>query len=808
MAVPVRFRLRVQGYYRKFMFGSFLKYAFRDITHKFGYSFLNILGMTLGIASALYLILYVTDELSYDKYHEKAGRIFRVQSHITETDDEFTWIVAQIPFGPQVREDYAEIEHVTRVFNFQRALFSNGEIEFTEEDVYYADSTFFDIFSYDAIEGSTGEALNAPNSIVLTETMAGRYFSGGKAVGNSLRAGDQVYTVTAVIEDVPGNSHLIFDGLVSRNSLPPQLGSWGNFGVFTYLLLREGEDPSQLQEKLKEMYGRYMATIFEGIGISIEYELMPLTKIHLHSDNAGEPQPTGSIQYVVIFSIVAFFLVLIAILNYINLATARAAKRAREISLRKVTGSSRRLLIIQFLTESSLLTIISLVLSIVLLVILLPQLNMLSGKNFSLDIFGRPVVIGSMIVIMILVGILGGTYPALYLSRFSPVTVMKGVSGSGSSRGTFRKVLTVIQFTISGAMIACTIIVINQLNYLQHKDQGWNMENVVTLRLPDNEPVSKMRVLKETLLENPRIKNITLTNSGIGRGSPKVVFNMETTNGMESRGINFVVVDHDFVETLELRMAEGRDFSMEFIGDTLTGVIVNETLAKRLNWDEPIGKRVQLGDGNQIMARVIGVMKDYHQTGMYNEVESLMLVYRLDNQIMYIKMTGDDPESALGYMNEKWTEIFPGKPFDYEFLRDEFMEQFSSDRNRRAVFSGFTILTIFIACLGLFGLATYSTERRKREIGIRKVFGASVLRILRIFTLEFISLVGISLFISLPLAWYLMSDWLENYVYRYEIGLPVFLWTILLIIIPTIMTISYQSYRAATANPADSMRVE
>jgi putative ABC transport system permease protein len=789
------------------MLRSFIKYTFRDITHKFGYSFLNILGMTLGIASALYLILYVADELSYDRYHEHADRIYRVQSHITETDDEFTWIVAQIPFAPQVREDYPEIESVTRLFNFQRALFTYGDMRFTEEDVYYADSTFFDIFSYNAIDGSTEGALDDPYSIVLTETMAGRYFGGGNAVGNTLSAGDQLYTVTAVIQDVPRNSHVIFDGLVSRNSLPAQMGSWGNFGVYTYLLLQEGENAVRLQEKLKEMYDRYMASIFEGIGITVEYELVPLTRIHLHSDNPGEPQPTGSIQYVVIFSIVAFFLILIATLNYINLATARAAQRAREISLRKVTGASRKSLITQFLTESTILTFISLVLGVVLLLILLPQINMLSGKHFTLEILGRPVMILSLFSIIILVGILGGTYPALYLSRLSPVMVMKGISQTGSFRGIFRKVLTVIQFTISGVMIASTIVVINQLNYLQNKDQGWNMEGVVTLRLPDNEPPARMRVLKEQLLENPRIENITLTSTGIGRGSPKVIFNMETSNGMETRGINFVVVDHDFVETLGIRMAEGRDFSGDFIGDTLTGVIVNETLAHRLNWDEPLGKRVQLGDGSQIMARVIGVIKDYHQTGMYNEVESLMLLYRLEGIVMYVKLTGNDTRAALDYMEEKWTEIFPGKPFEYTFLEDDFLEQFSSDRNRRAVFAGFTILTIFIACLGLFGLATYSTERRKREIGIRKVFGAGVLRILRMIIMEFLMLVGISFVISLPLAWFLMSDWLENYVYRYEIAPPVFLWTLLLILLPTLITISYQSYRAATENPADSMRV-
>jgi len=787
------------------MFKSLVKNAFRNITNKVGYSFLNILGMTLGITSALFLILYVSDELSFDRYHENADRIYRVQSHITETDDEFTWIVAQIPFAQQVMEDYPEVENVTRLFDFQRALFMNGGIKFTEEDVMYADSTFFDIFTFKTLEGSTDEALDKPNSIVLTETMADRYFSGEPALGNTLIVGEEIYTITAVIEDVPRNSHILFDGLVSRNSLPAEMGNWGNFGVFTYLLLHEGEDPAALQEKMIEMYDRYMATIFESIGITIEYELMKLTDIHLRSDSGMEPQPTGSIQYVIIFSVVAFFLLLIATLNYISLATARSAKRAKEISLRKVIGSSRGLLITQFLAESSLLTFFSLGLSIALLIIFLPQLNMLSGKDFSLEVLGRPVAILSLVGIMLLVGILGGAYPAIFLSRFSPVMVMKGVTQSGTSRGIFRKVLTVIQFTISGVMIASTLVVINQLNYMQNKDQGWNMERVISLQLPDNEPMNNMQVLKEQLLENPQIEHAGLTNTRIGSGSAKVIFQMETTDGMDERGINFAVVDHDFVETLGIQMVEGRDFSRDFIGDTLTGVLVNEALAARLNWDEPLGKRVQLGDGQQIMGRVIGVMKDYHQTGMYNEVESLMLLYRLNNPILYIKLAESNPEATLAFVGKKWEEIFPGKPFEYAFLEDEFMEQFSSDRNRRTVFSGFTILIIIIACLGLFGLASYTTERRTREIGVRKVFGASVERILRMISWEFLLLILISFALSIPAVWFLMNDWLQDFVYRYEIGPRIFLWTILLILIPTALTVSYQSYKAATANPADSI---
>ena len=790
------------------MLKNFLKVAIRNFTHRFGYSFLNILGMTLGITSALYLILYVSDELSYDRYHEKADRIYRVQSHITETDDEFTWIVAQIPFAPQVREDYPEVEGVTRIFGFDRALFTYGENSFTEEDVYYADSTFFELFTYRVLEGNTDGALDNPYSIVLTRSMADRYFSSGQAVGEALKVGEDLYTVTAVIQDVPKNSHLLFDGLVSRNTLPREMGSWGNFGVYTYILLREGENASAFQDKIQGMYDRYMASIFEEMGINVEYELMPLTRIHLYSDNANEPQPTGSIQYVIIFGIVAFFLVLIAILNYINLATARSARRAREISLRKVTGSSRRLLIFQFLTESTFLTILSLILSIILLMLVLPQLNLLSGKDFSLDVLVRPVMILSMLGIVALVGILGGTYPAFYLSRFSPMAAMKGASQKGSSGGTFRKVLTVIQFTIAGVMIACTMIVIRQLNYLQNKDQGWDMNNVVTLVLPDNEPMEKMRLLKQQLLENPQIQQVTLTNTPVGEGSGKVIFNMETSEGMEPRGINFVVVDQDFVETLGIETVRGRDFSLDFIGDTLTGVMVNQTLAERLKWEEPLGKRVQLGDGGQINGEVIGVIKDYHQTGMYNEVESLMLVFRLDGPILYARLSGNDNQASLSYIRGQWEGIFPGKPFEYEFLADTFRDQFSADRTRRTVFAGFTILTIFIACLGLFGLVSYTTERRTREISIRKVHGASVSRILQLILREFLILVVIASLVASPVVWFLMRDWLQNYVYRTDMTPMVFLWTLLLLLVPTLITISYQSYRAAIANPAEALQVE
>ena len=416
------------------MISNIIKSAIRNITNRLGYTLLNVLGMTIAIAASLFLILYVFHELSYDRYHKKIDRIYRVQSYLQEPDDEFTWIVAQIPFAPQVVRDYPEVEKSTRLFNLGRTLLRYGEEEHNEESIYYADSTFFDIFSYKLLDGALEGSLDEPNAIVLTRTMSERYFGDESPIGKSLQSGEDIYTVTAVIDDVPENSHILFDGLVSRSTLPDQLGSWGSFGVFTYLLLQEGTDANFLQEKLKSMYDNYMASIFESIGINVTYQLVPVKEIHLHSTSPQEPRPTGSILYVTIFGVVAFFLLLIAVLNYINLSTARATKRAKEISLRKVVGSDRAALIWQFQLESVFLTLVSVVLGVVLIIILLPWLNTLSGKSFELSSLLSPVFLVSLAGIIIIVGLVGGLYPSFYLSRFSPVEVMKGQAGRASQK--------------------------------------------------------------------------------------------------------------------------------------------------------------------------------------------------------------------------------------------------------------------------------------------------------------------------------------------------------------------------------------
>jgi putative ABC transport system permease protein len=787
------------------MLKNLIKTAFRHILKHLGYSVLNILGLTLGITSAIFLIIYVADEVSYDRYHEKADRIYRVSSTIKEPDDQFTWIVAQIPFGPAVVHDYPEVQSFVRFINMPRALYKFEDKEFNEENFFYVDSTLFDIFSYKVIKGEVKSALLASRKIILTEKIANKYFGKTDPIGKTLTTGTDTYEVTGVIQDVPSNSHFRFDAVAARNNLPKQLGSWGNFGVFTYLLFPEKFDVKAFEKKMEGMYDAYMKTIFEPLKISIKYNLEPLTRIHLYSKNAGEPEPTGSITYVYIFGIVAIFLVLIAAMNYMNLATARSARRAREVGLRKVVGSRRLPLVLQFISESIVFTLVSLVISIVLIIILLPKFNLLAGKSFDLHVIFSPAVILSLLSIIIIVGIFGGSYPAFFLSRFSPVTVLKGEITQGLAGSLFRKILVVIQFSVSVIMIICTLVVFRQLNYLKNMDQGFDQKNVIGLQL-NGTMARKYPVLKQVLRENQNIKYVTSANTAVGEGSGKVIFQVETDQGMSNRGINFAVVDYDFIETLGIKMAKGRNFQQDMPSDTLAGVVVNETFVKRMNWTEPVGKKVTLG--NFINGRVIGVMKDYHQTGMYNGIESLLLIWRPINNVVYIKLSGAESSKTISFIETKWKEIFPDQPFVYTYLTDRFKGQFKADEKRGLVFTLFTILAILIACLGLFGLASYMVEQRTKEIGIRKVFGANENTILGLISKDFLLLVTIGIVIAIPTAYYFMHKWLENYVHRMKIDVSLLVIAALLTIAITFITISYKAYQAAIMNPAKALKAE
>lgn len=788
------------------MLKNLIKTALRNLYNSLGYSSLNILGLTLGITSALFLMIYVADEVSYDRYNEKADRIYRVSTHVKSPDDEFRWNITQVPFGPQVVQDYPEVQSYVRFFNLSKSVFKYKDKEFFEDKFFCTDTTVFDIFTYEFVKGDPIAALLEPNKIVLTESTANKYFGDIDPIGKSITTDNQSFEVTGVIKDVPINSHFRFNALASMKNLPKSVENWIGFGAYTYLLLPEDFNVKPFELKIREMYDKYMAKLVPDMkDNNFEYILEPITKIHLYSTNPNEPEPAGSIAYIYIFSTIVLFLILIAAMNYINFATARSAKRAREVGLRKTVGASRFSLIIQFLSESTILTIMALVISVVLIELLLPQFNILAGKSYDPRIIITPTFISFSVGIIVLIGILGGCYPAFYLSRFNPSAVLKGEITKGSAGNRFRKVLVVTQFVISIVMIVCTLMVYKQINFLKRTDQGYDQKNIISFGF-DPEMKNEYFALKRSILQNPNILSMTSSNRYVGEGTSKYIFNIETEEGMSKKSINAVDVDHDFVETFGLKIMKGRDFQEDIPSDTINGVVVSESFVKRMNWAEPIGKKVELG--SYMKATVIGVFKDYHAFGMYSEMESMVILYNQCNNVIYVKLSDKDIQASLRFVESKWKEIFPEKPFEYSFLTDRFNQQFSADEKRGTLFSIFTILAILIAGLGLFGLISYTVEQRTKEIGIRKVVGASENTVVKLISTDYLILVSIAMVIAFPIAYYLINKWLQNYVYRDKIGVMIFILSAVITIVITFTTISYKTYKVAILNPSKSLKYE
>ncbi len=544
------------------MLKSLIRIALRNLTRDATYSLINILGLTIGITGSFFLILYVYDDLSFDRYHEKADRIYRISSRFTEPDDAFNWAVTQVPLGPQLKTDYPEVEEAVRLLQAGRDLYRSGDIKYFEEEVSFADSNIFNVFTIEWIEGDPGTALTEPNSIVLTRSFSNRYFGKESPLGKEItpQNGDPL-KVTGLVEDPPHNTNYRYSALVSWSTIPEDLGSWGSFFMYTYVLLQEGFDYKEFESKLPMMYENHMAEIFERMGIQIRYEVLPVTYIHLHSDFEGEPVPVGNISYVYIFIAIIILMLLIASMNYMNLATARSSKRAREIGIRKVAGSSRAILVRQFLIESLVLAALSLIISLALCYLLMPLFNNISGKEIGAESLLNPVIMLMMIGIVVFTGLLGGSYPATFLSSFNPVRVLKGELNIGSSNLNIRKILIIAQFSLSTFLVISTWVVFDQLHYLKNMDIGFNKENVLVLSLNSMEMVDKLPVLKQDLLANPLILNAGSANTRIGQGSSKTIMRIETDDGMVERGINNMRVDHDFIDAVEIKLIEGRGFS-------------------------------------------------------------------------------------------------------------------------------------------------------------------------------------------------------------------------------------------------------
>lgn len=796
------------------MIKSMLLIALRNFKKDKWFSLLNVLGLTIGVVFSLFLIFYITDELAYDRHHKKADRIHRIIAHIQEPEKEMMhWVSTQFPLGPTLKKDFPEVEEAVRFVGRERTLFKNGENSFYETKLYYTDSTVFRVFTHPFLEGNAATALNEPNSIVLTQSLATKYFGKNvSAVGKTLRTIYDVYKVTGVIADVPKNSHILYDMLISmstlnRNGQNPD--NWGGFNNFTYVLLKPGVNVAAFEKKLQPMYDKYMASIFAQYNIKIRYGVQPITRIHLHSNLQGEPEEVGSMNYIWIFAAVAFFMLLIACINYMNLTTARSARRAKEIGIRKVTGSSKRQLVLQFLSESLLTALIAVLLSVLFVWLLLPVFNSISGKAFTLKTILQPDHLFLLLGIFLFTGLVGGSYPAFYLSGFKPVNILKGALSKASGNVTLRRTLVVLQFSISMIMLICTWVVYAQLAYLRKKDLGFSKEQVMTVTVNTGEDErSKIAAMVNEFRAQPGIKAVGTGNSYPGSSNVNFnLFTIETKNGSIDKGVDCYAIDEAYLSALGMKIVSGRNFKS--VADTLHSILVNEAMAKEYGWDNAIGKRVKFpGDTSGNYLEVVGVIKNFNQKSLYNPIAPLLLFYAPNGNVIQIKTAGTNVGQTIAKAEATWKKHFPQLPFEYKFLDDDFNSQYAADQKRGKIFVAFSVLTILITCLGLLGLTAFTTQQRQKEISIRKILGASTTEVVSLITRNYLWLALIAAVIAFPVAWYFMSNWLNIFPYNTGLSVLPFLLSALVMIVTALATATFHSAKAAMASPVKNLRTE
>ena len=787
--------------------------ALRNIKKYKGYTVLNVIGLAIGITCCLFLIFYIQDELSYDRYNEKADRIVRINSYINEPENHMKLAITQYVLGPELKKDFPEVEDAVRFVANGKTMFKNGDLRFYEDKLYYTDSNVFRVFTYHFIEGNPETALREPNSIVLTQTSAEKYFGKNtSAIGKTLQSNaGKIYNVTGVIKDVPKNSHLLFTALISISSLPKDYdgGGWGNFNIYTYALLKPNTDQAAFEKKLLVLYDQFMAPIFTQFNIKIHYGVQPIADIHLHSDMTNEPEELGSMSYIYIFSAIALFMLIIACINYMNISTARSARRAKEIGIRKVNGSNKVQLISQFLLESLLTAGVALLLSIGLVLVLLPVFNSLSGKSLSFSELMQPATLLILLGIVVFAGIGGGLYPAFYLSKFNPVTVLKGSLSKSSSNVNLRRALIVVQFSISMIMLVCTYVVYRQLQYVRNKDLGFDKEQVISIDVDGSANVqSKVIAFKDALKENSKVVSVSASQSRPGNGNINfILFSLDSKNGKVDKGVSCYGVDEDYFSTLGIKLIKGRNFSSP--SDTLRSIIVNENLVNYFGWKDPIGQIVKSsGDTSKNYFQVIGVVKDFNQKSLYNPMEPLILFYQPHGNDVLVKLSPQNISSSLSGIEKSWKAIFPDLPFQYVFLDQDFDSQYAADQKRGKIFTAFSIITILITCLGLLGLIAFTTQQRQKEIGIRKVMGAGLSQIVPLIVKNFVVLVGLSCLIAFPTAWYFMSKWLEIFPYNTGLSPVPFVVSAIIILMITLLSVTFHTLKAALANPVKSLRTE
>jgi putative ABC transport system permease protein len=802
------------------MLKNYFKTALRNLLNNKTYSLINIAGLAIGIACFMLIYLFVKDELSYDKFHSKADRIFRLTEKI-DLEGQGGEHSSSNPF-PVMRAmltDYPQyIEEGVRLFDFQQPTLTlqYEDQRFNEKKIFFADSTFFKVFDFPLEAGDKNNVLANPNSIVLTKNLANKYFGDENAMGKTLiYEGTVNLLVTGIFGDLSSQSHFDFDCLISFSTVNQIIPAgvqqnWVWNPNWTYFLLREGVDPKDLEKQFPNFVQKYYP---DHLKPQITHYLQPLTDIHLHSNLDYEMYPNNDAANIYIFSVVGILIILIACINFMNLATARSAKRAREVGMRKVLGADRPMLIKQFLGESLFLSLLAVLVATFLVEILLPLFNNLAGKNLSFEIFSEPSNLIILIGIGILVGILSGIYPAFFLSASEPIKVVKG-NVTLQPKGAFlRKGLVILQFTISLALIIGTFVIYQQLGYMQNANLGFNKENV--LIVPFRPPIAnRYDTFKDELERNENISSVTMMNEIIGEHHNTHEINYE---GMEAgKWVYFpgLLVDEDFVKTFDLKIIAGRDFSEDYIREDSLSIIVNEAMLKELNWGDPesvINRRFNTIFGQE---RIVGVVKDFNFVWLKDPIGPFFLdispAFARPFFLKYaaVRINPGDIRNTISYIEEKWNDLIQQYPFEFSFLDENLNRMYKEQDNLGSLVGYFSILAIVVACLGMFALASFNAEQRTKEIGVRKVLGASVVGIVFLFTKDFLKLVLIAVIVASPLAYFILNRWLEDFAYRVNISPFVFIAAAFTTFLIALLTVAYQAIKAASANPVKSLRYE
>ena len=809
------------------MIKNYLVSAFRNIKRQPFISFVNIVGLTIGLTCCLLIVMYIVNERSYDKFNKNADDIYRV-TRIFYADDGaealHTGSVAP-PFGPLLQNAFPDIKEVTRLFPPGVTSLKYSDKLFNEKNAFYADENLFDFFTVPVLKGDQRTALREPYSVMLTEEIAHKYFGDANPIDKTLTLGGNKheFRVTGVFQRFPANSHLHPQVLMSFSTLRDTAvygdkllqTKFNHNAFFTYLLFPKNYNVAGIEKQLPDFLDKYvhLGRLQPGRKThqATSLTFQKLTDIHLRSHLDREIEENGDIRQVYIFSAIALFILLIACINYMNLSTARSVLRAREIGVRKVIGARRKEIIAQFLSESILVTFIALLIAVLLTVLLLPVVNELSGQGLSLHVFYNLPIVLCILALPFIVGMISGIYPALFMSSFLPVKVLKGILNVGKGNISFRKVLVVAQFSVSIILIVATTVVYQQLQYVQHKDLGFSKDQVVTMTMPFDLN-DKFDIFRNDLLKNPSIKEVSRSSDVPSDRLTRASDASTIQNGQMQRTkieLKFISIDYDFLKTYSIQMAAGRDFSHNFKTDS-NNYLINETAAKSLGWkdaENAIGKDIKYGD---IQGKVIGVVKDFHFESLHQEI--IPLLFALSPVQYYnefsVKVDGHNAASAIATLMNTWHNYEPETPFDYTFLDEKFGQLYQSEQHQGIMFTIFSGIAIFIACLGLLGLSAFTITQRMKEIGVRKVLGATVPQIVKELSKDFVRLVIVAAVIAFPIAWYAMNRWLRDFASRITISWWIFVASGLVALIIAFATISFQSIKAALANPVKSLRSE